>query len=184
MLKRRQKRKFINLLDPVYSPNEGFVKVYEWLTSVGKYMLILVEIVALAVFASRFILDKENNDLTEEINSKISLLGTEPWKSSNILYENYHKLISDVSVVSSKQELNSNIVSEIVSGVPLTLYLQTFSLSSGRVSLTFSATNLNDVRVYESALKSNQQYEDVTFSISKEESDIKVSVTFNIKAME
>ena len=78
MLKRKTKRKFINLLNPVYSPNEGFVKVYEWLTSVGKYMLIVVEIVALAVFMSRFILDKENNDLTEEINSKISVLSTEP----------------------------------------------------------------------------------------------------------
>jgi hypothetical protein len=181
MLKRKTKRKFINLLNPVYSPNEGFVKVYEWLTSVGKYMLIVVEIVALAVFMSRFILDKENNDLTEEINSKISVLSTEPWRSNNIFYENYHKLISDVSVVSSKQELNSNVVSEIISSVPLTLHLQTFSLNGGRVSLTFSASNLNDVRIYESALKSNQLYDDVTFGISKEESEIQVNVTFNIK---
>ena len=59
--------------------------------------------------------------------------------------------------------------------------MQTFSLNGGRVSLTFSASNLNDVRIYESALKSNQLYDDVTFGISKEESEIQVNVTFNIK---
>lgn len=181
MLKRRKQSKFINLLDPVYSPNETFVKVYEWLTSVGKYLLIAVEIIALGVFMSRFVLDKKNNDLTEEINDKTALLNTEPWKTNNVLYENYHKLLADTSVVSGKQELNSDIVSEIVSGIPLTLSLQSFSLSDRRVSLTFSAGNLGDVRIYESSLKENQQYEDVTFNISKEESDIKVTISFNIK---
>lgn len=172
--------KSINLLDPVYSPTDAFSKAYIRLVNVGKYLLIIVELVVLAVFFSRFILDKQNNDLTEEINSQVGLLSDGTWRKNGTLYSNYQSVFRDIEIVRTGQKISSNIISEIVSGIPITLNLRSFSLRESRVSLSLMAINLEDVKIYESALKANERYKDVNFNISKDEFEIIVGITFNL----
>lgn len=176
----RKQPKSINLLDPVYSPTDAFSKAYIWLVDIGKYLLIVVEIVVLAVFFSRFILDKQNNDLTEEINSQVGLLSDETWRRNGLLYSNYHSVLQDVETIRMGQKMSSSIVSEIVSSIPITLSLRSFSYRENRVSLNLTAINLEDVKIYESALKANEQYKDVNFNISKDDAEITVGITFNL----
>ncbi|MGI6484034.1 MAG: hypothetical protein ACOX0R_00210 [Candidatus Dojkabacteria bacterium] len=176
----KKQPKAINLLNPVYSPRDTLSKAYDWMVNIGKYLLIFVEIIVLGVFFSRFVLDRKNTDLTEDIEEQQSLLNTEPWKSNNIAYANYQELLSDVGIVKSGQSFGSSIVSEIVSGIPITLSLKSFSLSEDKVSLSFSASSLEEVKIYESSLKENNRYSNVVFNISKEDVEISVSVTFNL----
>ena len=51
----------IDFLQPVYSPTDIWSNAYMWLTEVGKYLLIAVEVIVLGVFISRFVLDKKKN---------------------------------------------------------------------------------------------------------------------------
>jgi len=44
----------INLLQPLEAPEDAFAKIYDWILSVGRYLLVIVEIGVLAVFFSRF----------------------------------------------------------------------------------------------------------------------------------
>lgn len=177
---RNKQPKSINFLQPVYSPTDVVSTVYVWLTTIGKYLLILVELVVLGVFFSRFILDEKNNDLTEEIDSQVSLLSDSTWKRNNTIYTGYQSLLSDVEVVRMGQKINSELVSEVTSNVPITLILNSFSLNGNKISLNLTALNLEDVRIYETALKANNRYSDVKFNISKDDEGITVSVTFNI----
>lgn len=177
---RNRQPKSINLLQPVYSSTDVVSTVYTWLTTIGKYLLIVVELVVLGVFFSRFILDERNNDLTEEINSQISLLNDSTWKQNNRIYSNYQTLLSDVEIVRMGQRFNSEVVSEVTSSVPSTIILNSFSLNVDRVSLSLTALNLEDINIYETALKSSTRYSDVSFNITKEDGEIKVGVTFNI----
>lgn len=172
--------KSINLLQPVYTPTDVVSRVYIWLTSVGKYLLIVVELVVLGVFFSRFILDEKNNDLTEEINSQVALLNDSTWRRNNRVYTNYQTLLSDVEIVRIGQRFNSEIFSEVTSSIPSTILLENFSLNGDRVSLSLVALSLEDIRIYETALKASSRYSDVTFNITKEEGEIRVSVSFNI----
>jgi len=176
----KKQPKSINLLDPVYSPHDTFSKAYDWMVNIGKYLLIFVEIIVLGVFFSRFILDRKNNNLTEEIENQLALLRTEPWKTNNIIFANYQKLLSDIKIVKNGQKLNSSVVSEIVSGVPITLSLKSFSLNGEKVFLNFTTSNLGEVKIYESSLKENSNYSDVRFSISKEDTEISVNATFKL----
>lgn len=177
---RNKQPKSINFLQPVFSPTDVVSTVYTWLTTIGKYLLIVVELVVLGVFFSRFILDERNNDLTEEINSQISLLNDSTWKQNNRIYSNYQTLLSDVEIVRMGQRFNSEVVSEVTSSVPSTIILNSFSLNVDRVSLSLTALNLEDINIYETALKSSTRYSDVSFNITKEDGEIKVGVTFNI----
>ncbi|HRY74338.1 hypothetical protein KBB69_01315 [Candidatus Dojkabacteria bacterium] len=176
----KKNKNSINLIDPVYTENDAFTKAYEWMVTIGKYLLIFVEMIVLGVFFSRFFLDKKRIDLNEEVESQIQLLRTEPWVSNNILFSRYQKLLKDVGTVKNGQQINSSVVSEIVSGIPITLTLKGFTLNESKVSMSFMASSLEEVKIYESALKENERYSDVSFSIQKEDAEISVGVSFNI----
>ncbi len=184
MFGKKEQPKSINFLDIQYTSSDVWRNAYVWLVTVGKYLLIAVQVVVLGVFFSRFILDRKNNDLTEDINNKVVLLTNESWKRNAILFENYQVLLSDVQKIREGQDINSREISELLSGVPSTLSLQTLSYDEGDVSLHIISSNLDTVKNYESALKNNPDYHGVRFSITKEDAEISVRVTFSLNPVD
>jgi hypothetical protein len=180
MLGTEKQPKSINFLEAVYSPNDIWSSAYLWLTEVGKYLLIAVEVVVLGVFFSRFILDRKNNDLTEQVNSQVVLLSNDTWRTNAALFENYQVLFSDIKKVRTEQSINSLIVSELIGGIPSTLTLESFSFNGNRVSFQISASSLEAVTNYETALKNNSDYYDVKFSINKDSTEINVVISFGL----
>jgi hypothetical protein len=180
MFKRDQQPKSVNFLDAIYLPNDIFANAYVWLVEVGKYLLIFVQIVVLGVFFWRFFVDRTNNDLTEEINNKVVLLSNETWRKNAILFGNYQTLLEDIKIVRNEQEVNSTKVSELINGVPPMLSLQSFSYNEGTVSFLLKTFNLDAVNNFETTLKNNPDYHDIRFSISKEDVDIDVRISFNL----
>lgn len=178
MLSSSKQPQSINFLEPVYSPTDVWSNAYIWLVNVGKYLLIFVEIIVLGVFASRFFLDKTNNDLTDSINNNVSMLSNDSWKQNAILYENYQTLFVDVKKIKDAQEITSTNISELINGVPSSLNIQTFSYSEGKVGFYITSTNLEAVKNYETALRNNPSYSDVRFTISKESSNLDVRISF------
>ncbi|HNS71541.1 MAG TPA: hypothetical protein PKK07_02355 [bacterium] len=179
MFSTKEETKSINLLQPVGSSESiGQISI-SWLTTIGKWLLIIVEIIALGTFIYRFIMDRKNNDLTKEINTQVSTLENATWKKSIIKYKNYQTLLSDVKIVKEKQEINSNLISEIINGVPLTLNVESISINKGKVSLSIKTTDFNALRSYEENLKSNTYYSDVRVNINMKGSEYNVSVNFN-----
>jgi len=178
MFQKEKQPKSINFLETLYDPTDLWSNAYIWLFSIGKYLLIGVQIIVLGVFFARFVLDGKNNDLTEEINNKVVLLSNDTWKRNAFLFENYQVLLGDIKNIREGQTINSLQIRELISGVPDTLTLEGLSFSEGRVSLRLSSNNLNSVKDYESSLKNNSMYEDVRFSITKEGAEISVGVSF------
>lgn len=178
MFQKEKQPKSINFLETLYDPSDFWSNAYIWLVSIGKYLLIGVQVIVLGVFFARFFLDGKNNDLTEEINNKVVLLSNDTWKRNAFLFENYQVLLGDIRNIREGQTINSLQIRELISGIPSTLVLEGLSFSGGRVSLRLSSNNLNSVKDYESALKNNPMYEDVKFSITKEDAEISIGVSF------
>jgi hypothetical protein len=176
--------KSINFLDALNSPSDVWSNLYVWLVNIGKYMLIFVELIVLAVFFTRFVVDKRNNDLTEDINDKVILLSNETWKKNAVVFANYQDLLLDAKKINSGQDINSTKISELISGIPSSLNLENFSYSEGNISFHIVTANLDAVKNYESALKNNPNYHNVKFSISKDSSEVSVRVTFSLNPSE
>lgn len=181
MFRKNKDPQSINFLDTIYANTDIWGNMYLWLVNIGKYLLIGVQIVVLGVFFSRFILDRRNNDLAKEINNKVVLLSNESWQRNATLFENYQTLFSDVALIRDGQEIHSDRVSQLLSGIPRTLNLRSFSYLEGRVSLNISSISMDPVRSYETALKNDPDLEDVRFRITKDEATINVGVSFNLK---
>ena len=172
--------KSINFLASVHSPTNVWTHAYEWMFTVGKYMLIAVEVLALGVFISRFILDGKNNDLSKDINNQVAILSGGNWQQDSITYENIQTLLVDVNSVSEGQKRNSVMINEVRDGIPSALNILSFSFSNGRISLNLETTNFKAFKNYEAALKNNNNYKGVTFNVTKENTIYNISVNFSI----
>lgn len=170
--------KSINFLEPVTRPSDIWAHAYQWLFEVGKYMLIVVQVVALGVFIARFVVDEQNNDLTKEINDQVTLLSGGSWKQDSLTYENIQNLLGDVDRIEKGQKRNSVIIEEIRNSIPYGLNVESFSFSNGRVSLTLQTTDFKAFKDYETALKSNPSYENVSVNTTKNESVFDIRISF------
>ena len=170
--------KSIDFMQPVNRPNDVWANAYDWMFSAGKYMLIIVEVIALSVFVARFIIDKTSNNLTRDINDQVAILSGGNWQQESITYENIQNLLGDIGRIEDGQQINSVIIDEIRDGIPYGLQVKTFSFNSGRVSLSLETTDFRSFKDYESAIKSNSNYEDVSFSTTKNDTVYEIRVSF------
>jgi hypothetical protein len=170
--------KSIDFMQPVSRPNDIWANAYDWMFSVGKYMLIVVEVIALGVFVARFIIDEKSNDLTKDVNDQVAVLSGGNWQQDSITYENIQNLLGDISRIEEGQQINSVIIDEIRDGIPYGLQVRTFSFSDGRVSLSLETTDFRSFKNYESAIKGNSNYEDVSFSTTKNDTVYEIRVSF------
>jgi hypothetical protein len=175
--------KSINFMEPVTRPTDIWANAYEWLFAVGKYMLIVVETIALGVFVARFIIDEKNNDLTRDINDQVAVLSSGQWKQDSLTYENLQNLMNDIERIERGQKQNSVIIEEIRNGIPYGLQVQTFSFMNGRVSLSLQTTDFKAFKDYESALKNGSNYEEVKVNVTKTESVYDIRISFMVSEL-
>ena len=124
MITGKKEDKSINFLQPVGTTDSVVYTSFNWLTTIGKTLLMIVQGVVLVVFALRLVMDGRNNDLTSDINAQVKVLENETWKKNAIKYENLQGLIGDIKLVQEEQILYSSIISEILNSIPLTLEVE------------------------------------------------------------
>lgn len=174
--------KSINLLEPVLAPQDAWSKVYDWVTKAGRYILVGVEIIVLGVFFARFIFDRQNNKLSDDINNKVNyILSNENLRRDEIRFRNYHILLSDIKLLSSDQKINSAKFSSIIDSIPKNFRLKNIAFTSGQVNLSMTTDNLQSIGQYTSNLNSNPMYSNVSSTINKSSgqgSEIEFAVSF------
>lgn len=179
-------RRTINLLDPMGPPSDAWTAAYNWVTKIGRYILVSIEIIVLVVFFARFFLDRINNDLTEEINDKVEILSNQTLREDELKYRNLHLIFSDINKLNEGQKINSTEVSAVLSNVPSNLSLDKFAFTAGRFSLTLLSTDFEAIKDYEFSLRQNPKYSDVSLTVSKSgqtSSEIEVAVSFTLSSI-
>lgn len=180
MFNRSSETKSINFLEPINEDSQMFEGAIVWISTIGKRLLIVVEIVVLLAFLARFLMDERSNDLTEDINGQVSVLENDIWRQSSVRYDNLQNLLFDIKNIETGQKINSSVVSEIISNIPITINLESFSFNGSRVSLALTTPNFKSLKDYEDSLKNNSYYSDVRFNINKSNDQLEVNVSFLI----
>lgn len=175
--------KSINLIDTIYAPGDTFTVFYEWSFTVGKYLLIFVQAIVIIVFLIRLTVDKINNDLTHDINNQVEVLLRSGLREKEGKYRQFQILFKDIENLSQNQEKNARKIVSVLDSIPEDIDLENFSFSSNSIGAAFKADSLEDVRRYESFLKQNPGYSNVSLNLEKkgtEETEIEFSVSYII----
>ncbi len=187
MAKKQELPKSINLLNPVNEPEDIWTKSYNWITQIGRYILVVIEIIVLGVFISRFILDGRNNDLTEDINDTIVTLKHPSLRNYEQKFRLYHRYLDDIETLSDEQKINSKKISLVLDTLPDNITLKNISFQENRVNLTLMANKFEDISAYTKKL--NEDFDEVKVNLSKKgeessqdkEDGINLSITFKFK---
>jgi hypothetical protein len=69
-------KKELSLLPDAENPNSFSAKTLKWLTTVGRWVIVLTELIVIVAFISRFWLDRKNSDLSEIIRQRQAILAS------------------------------------------------------------------------------------------------------------
>ncbi len=183
------KKKEISLLPDSENSNALVNKLLRWVTTVGRAIIIVTELVVVSAFISRFWLDRKNSDLSEIIRQQKAIL------ESTQQFENEYALLQArlTALSQDKQQtsptLDTNIES-LASTVPPGVSLQSIRIDSSNdiSSVSISAISYDEAAIvnFISNLSLNKNFTNVDIKkIEKKPKDDKytIDLTFNIKTV-
>jgi len=113
-------------------------RIVNWLTTWGRAILVLVELVVIGAFFSRFWLDRKNSDLSDSLRQKRAIL--ESTLEFEGEFRNLQKRFSDASLALSKEEDLFYPLNTIANSLPSGVTLKSFSFSQKEESTIASLT--------------------------------------------
>ncbi|MDD3661733.1 MAG: hypothetical protein PHG63_01585 [Candidatus Dojkabacteria bacterium] len=157
--------KSLNLLQPTETPVSSWDRIYLWVFSIGRYLIIAVELIVLIAFAARFSLDRRNNDLKESIAVKVELLKEQ--KDTEAELRRVQSTLSNFSYMLDQQEKLSSDLSEILDDIPSEIDVSIFSISQLSISFSGTAPSYEIMAELEKDLRENPAYSNVKVELTK-----------------
>lgn len=156
--------------------------VVNWALTIGRALIILVEVIALSALLYRFVLDNQIRDLHTKIKQEQAIL--ESQKKNEETYKNLQDRLSVISSVSDKGSDSVKIFKDIVAFAPLGMTFSNISLTESAIRIE---TNVSSVLPLSYFINSLKTYKDVqAISIDKIENKtanavITVSISVTLK---
>ncbi len=69
-------KKELSLLPDAENPHSFSARAIKWVTTIGRWVIVLTELVVIVAFISRFWLDRKNSDLSEVIRQRQAILAS------------------------------------------------------------------------------------------------------------
>lgn len=159
----------LNLLQPSEEPVSAWDKIYFWVSTVGRYVIIVVELVVLIMFASRFMLDRQNNDLIEEIDVKVKML--EAQKETETHLRSVQATLVNLTTLIEDQETLSPQLENLLDQIPSGIEVDDFSISQNSIGLNGRSPDYETVKELEVSLREDPSYDHVSVSLKKSSSE-------------
>jgi hypothetical protein len=159
----------------------SFGKFLKWLLNIGRWIVIITELIVIIAFLSRFKLDRDLTDLNEKVKQKQAIIN-----SSAAFEKDFRFLQKKLSTIEglTKSQIDSNKVLAIFSQItPAGIQLSNFNVDQKKkISLTAMADSESTFAFFLKNLKGESKLKNLALdkiSISQEQFG---KIVFNIKA--
>lgn len=146
--------------------------VINWVLTIGRVLVIVVELAALAAFLYRFTLDNQLENLHTKIKQEQAIVAFQ--KNSEDTYRNLQNRLSIASSYSKSAEISEKILKDIVSFAPNGMTFTTIDFSSDGVRIEANVDSVTPLSYFINKLKSYSLID--TVSLDKIESKTSGSV--------
>lgn len=157
-------------------------KILDWALTIGRFLIILTETIALIIFVSRFSLDRELVDLHDNIKRKQQLL-----QSLNKTEGNFRSLQARLAIAKKLEGSSGNLASllkEILSASQSNGVITAFTMSERTILINSNVKSTSAITTLVNAIKNNPRIASV--SLDKIENKtanafIAISITATLK---
>jgi len=139
----------INLLKN--KQGDFFNQFINWVLTIGRLVVIIIELIALSAFLYRFSLDRQLIDLRSQIKQKQTILSSQ--KENESKYRDLQDRLYLASNFSALTMERITTLKDILSLTPQGMKLSTISLTKENFSITTDVQNMSSIRFYVNSLK-------------------------------
>ena len=177
----QKKDKQINLVPRDKFEDSLLGRTLKWLLSTFRIIVVLVEMIVMLAFLSRFWLDAKNNDLDDEIKIKMAQIVSQ--ESFEKEFRNIQKRLDVFWALASASGVNSKIIESISSQLPQDVYLDNLSYTEKMLSLKGSSLSEQSVAQFVVNLESLEDFASVDLEKVDVDEDAGglINFTLNIK---
>ncbi len=155
-------------------------KFLKWLLQVGRWIVIITELIVIIAFISRFKLDRDLTDLNEEIKQKQAIVSSSADFEEEFLF--LQKRLSTTERLRKNQIEVNKIMDIFTQLTPVGVRLSNFSLAGEEINLTATANSEFSFASFLKNLKNSPQFDNVSvFNVNIGEEYIS-GINFSIKA--
>ena len=156
----------LDLLKPQSNPEKLLSKLFRWLISTGRYILVFVEALVLIVFIARFKLDGDLASRKEAIEEQIPYL--ESLKPFEVTVRQTQFKLSTIGSFYSNYVDFPQILKKIADQTPAGVKISSLNLEKNLTQVTIKLTGLaqnnTDLSILLAGLKQDQFFSDVTIT--------------------
>ncbi len=155
----QQKKKLVNLIPQGKFEETTTGRVLKWTLSTFRMLVIMVELIVIAGFITRFWLDVEHSDLNDEIKQKAQLI------------ESYHSLETNFKTVQAKLVLfdlmdeaesrNSDLLGTLTTKIPNGANLSEFRHNKSAINISIESISEQVAAQFIANLRASQDFSDM-----------------------
>ena len=139
----------INLINN--AQNGFFAEFINWILTIGRLLVIIIELIALGAFLYRFSLDRQLIDLRSQIKQKQTIVSSQ--KENEAKYRNLQDRLYLASNFSALTMERITTLKDMLSLTPQGMKLSIISLTKENFSITINVQNMSSIRFYANSLK-------------------------------
>ena len=179
-------KKELSLLPDSENPNSFSARAIKWLSTVGRWIIVLTELIVVTAFISRFWLDRKNSDLSEIIRQQQAIIeSTQTFEKEFNSFQQRLKFIKNFYAISPSYDDKMSI---LVKSTPPDLVYKNLALKPDINDSHKVSANANLIAFKEDSIVSfitnlmvNDQIESVTINqIEKKSQENNYSVTLSV----
>lgn len=177
-------KKELSLLPDSNNPNSFSARFIKWATTVGRWIMILTELIVISAFISRFWLDRKNSDLSDAIRQKQSIL--ESTQDFELEFLALQKRLNFIKTFYSQNHEYSSKIDSLVNSTPSDLIYKNLSIKPDvttnkiNADATVIAFSEPSIIKFISNLMSNSDIETVKINqIEKKAKENNYSISFS-----
>ena len=170
----------INLLPTSAFERSAAGKIIAWFFNIGKYLLIVIELIIISAFIFRFFLDKKLTDINEGIKEKHQEL-----QSFGNLERDFLALqekIANLKKLEGQQLPFAQSLTAISQFMPSDIYLTKFSLNQEDLSLEAISLSEASLSTFLLGLQKSERFEEIDLTSLTTEGSGKPEIKFALKA--
>ena len=157
----------------------SFGKFLKWLLSVGRWIVIITELIVILAFLSRFKLDRDLTNLNESIKQKQAIINS----SANLEKEFrfLQKRLTTIEGFQKSQNEARQVLDIFTELTPVGVQLSNFSYTDKKIALTASANSELALATFLKNLKESPKLRSLTIAKVSTNEEQGGTITFNLK---
>jgi Tfp pilus assembly protein PilN len=166
---KKQKKRDINLLPQKEFEASIYGRILKWSLSTFRFIVIAVEAVVILGFLSRFTLDVQNTDLTDQIDENRLII--ESFAQIENEFRRTQKKLEVFNAYTESGHLTEPVFGRVVSRMPSQVKLSSMNIKEGKIVVIALGSSEQSIAQFISNLNDESSFTDVSLISSESNSD-------------